>query len=76
MTLISKNAMKWISAQDALPDDYERVLLFTPYEVLGDDHTCIGNKESISSCIAKINRKQVQVFTHWMPLPPTPERRA
>ncbi len=74
MTLTKKKAMKWIEAQDALPDESERVLLFTPYQVLGEDHTCVGNKESIATCIATVNCKQVQIFTHWMPLPPTPKQ--
>lgn len=62
----------WIPTTDRLPEGSERVLLFTPYRVLGDDHTCIGNKESICVCTTCINRKEVQVFTHWMPLPPAP----
>jgi hypothetical protein len=66
--------MKWIAAKDELPQESERVLLFTPYPVFGDDHACVGNKESINACTARINKKQVSLFTHWMPLPPGPEQ--
>lgn len=65
--------MTWIDAKNRLPNDSERVLLFTPYPVFGDDYACVGNRESITTCTARINRKQVLVFTHWMPLPPKPE---
>ncbi|GAM07802.1 hypothetical protein OR1_00071 [Geobacter sp. OR-1] len=68
------SVMEWIPISEHLPDESERVLLFTPYRVLGDDHTCVGTKESISTCTARINRKQVPVFTHWMPLPPIPTK--
>ena len=64
--------MNWIATNDALPDESERVLLFTPYPVLGEDHTFVGTKESITTCTAKIKKQQVAVFTHWMPLPPEP----
>ncbi|MBI1920197.1 MAG: DUF551 domain-containing protein [Geobacter sp.] len=64
--------MTWIDAREKLPKESERVLLFTPYRVLGDDYACVGNRESITTCIARIDRKKVRVFTHWMPLPPKP----
>jgi hypothetical protein len=66
--------MEWIAAEKELPDESERVLLFTPYQVLGDEHTFVGNLESITTCTARIKSKQVPVFTHWMPLPPDPEQ--
>jgi hypothetical protein len=66
--------MRWIDTRKELPDESERVLLYTPYPVFGDDHACVGNRESITTCTAKIDRKLVPVFTHWMPLPPTPEQ--
>jgi len=66
--------MKWIAAKDEMPDESERILLFTPYPIFGDDHACVGNKESIMTCTARINRKMVPIFTHWMPLPPKPEQ--
>jgi hypothetical protein len=66
--------MRWIDTRDELPKESERVLLFTPYSIFGDDHTFVGNKESISTCTSRINRKRVPVFTHWMPLPPKPEQ--
>jgi len=36
----------------------------------------VGNKESIKTCTTRINRKQVPIFTHWMPLPPKPEQQS
>ena len=74
MSPMRKNRMDWIATTDKLPEDAERVLLFTPYPVLGDDHTCVGNGECISACTPCINRKRVPVFTHWMPLPPVPTK--
>jgi len=65
--------MEWIAAKIQLPKKSERVLLFTPYPISGDEHTFIGNTESITTCIVTINKKPVPVFTHWMPLPPDPE---
>lgn len=65
--------MIWIDAKKRLPSDSERVLLFTPYPFFGDDYACVGNKESITTCIADINSEKVPVFTHWMPLPPKPK---
>jgi hypothetical protein len=64
--------MEWIDAQEKLPDECDRVLLFTPYPIFGTDYSCIGNKESIAVCTTRINRKLVPVFTHWMPLPERP----
>jgi len=72
MNAIKGKEMEWIAAVNELPDESERVLLFTPYPVLGDEHTFVGNKESIITCTARIKKKQVPVFTHWMPLPPEP----
>jgi hypothetical protein len=65
-------AMEWIDANVQLPKESERVLLYTPYQVFGEDHACVGNFESISSCTTKIGRKSVRIFTHWMPLPGRP----
>jgi hypothetical protein len=64
--------MEWIDAQVKLPDECDRVLLFTPYPIFGNDYSCVGNKESISVCTTRINQKEVPVFTHWMPLPERP----
>jgi|GEM_PF-1862642 len=75
MTAMKLDTTRWIPIADRLPDDSDRVLLFTPYQVMGDDHTCIGNRESIADCMTCINRKRVQIFTHWMPLPLPPEIR-
>lgn len=72
MTAVQKLDMHWIDASEQLPDDAERVLLFTPYKVFGDDHACVGNRESLTTCTTRINRQQVRLFTHWMPLPPNP----
>lgn len=65
-------SMLWIDAKVELPNESERVLLYTPYQFFGDDYSCVGNKESIMACTARINRKTVPVFTHWMPLPEKP----
>lgn len=64
--------MDWIDAKNELPNESERVLLFTPYPLLGKDHTFVGNKESIITVTATIKKQRVPVFTHWMPLPPEP----
>ena len=64
--------MDWVDSTVALPDEHERVLLFTPYDFFGSYHSCIGNKESITVCTTRIHHRQVPVFTHWMPLPAAP----
>lgn len=66
-------AMEWIDTKVKLPTDSQRVLLFTPYRIFGEDYSCVGNKESIVSCTTRINREIVPVFTHWMPLPEKPD---
>jgi hypothetical protein len=68
-----ENQMEWIDAAVALPNECERVLLFTPYPIFGEDYSCIGNRESIKTCTTRIGSKEAPVFTHWMPLPPKPE---
>ena len=65
-------AMEWIDADVKLPNECESVLLYTPYPVFGEDHACVGNFESIKTCTTKIGRKDVRIFTHWMPLPKLP----
>ncbi len=65
-------AREWIDAQVRLPDERERVLLYTPYEVFGEDYTCVGNFESIKACTKRVGSKNVRIFTHWMPLPARP----
>jgi len=64
--------MEWIDAKVKLPNDSERVLLYTPYQIFGEDYSCVGNKDSIAACTTRINKRTVQVFTHWMPLPGKP----
>lgn len=64
--------MEWISTEENLPDDGTRVLLYTPYRFFGDDHSCIGDRQSINSCTTKQGTETVPVFTHWMPLPAMP----
>lgn len=73
MNAAKGNLMRWIDTKDKLPDESERVLLYTPHTIFGDDHTCVGNREGLTACTIVINRKKVPVFTHWMPLPPKPE---
>lgn len=65
--------MEWIDAEVQLPKEYERVLLYTPYPVFGDDYACVGNLESISTCSTVIGNEPVPVFTHWMLLPGKPQ---
>jgi len=65
-------AKEWIDARVRLPNESERVLLYTPYQVFGDDYTCVGNFESIKTCTKKVGSKDVRIFTHWMPLPARP----
>jgi len=64
--------MEWTDAEKALPNERERVLLFTPYSIFGEDYFCVGNRESIKTCTTWIGKKEAPVFTHWMPLPPKP----
>lgn len=65
-------ASEWIDTEVQLPKEYQRVLLYTPYPVFGDDCTCVGNLESIAACTTNVGRKPVRIFTHWMPLPEKP----
>ncbi|MEI6206192.1 MAG: DUF551 domain-containing protein [Desulfuromonadales bacterium] len=65
--------MEWIDVREKLPDESERVLLFTPYPIFGGDYSCVGNRESIKTCTTRIGKKEAPVFTHWMPLPPKPD---
>jgi hypothetical protein len=65
-------ASEWIDTEVQLPKEYQRVLLYTPYPVFGDDYTCVGNLESIAACTTNVGRKPVRIFTHWMPLPEKP----
>lgn len=64
--------MQWINTKERMPDEQMRVLLYTPYEIFGSDHACVGNRDSIAACTTRRGRQQVPVFTHWMPLPETP----
>lgn len=65
--------MQWINTSEQLPDQEMRVLLYTPFEIFGSDHTCIGDRDSISICKTRQGRSDVAVFTHWMPLPVMPD---
>ncbi|MBE0502598.1 MAG: DUF551 domain-containing protein [Desulfuromonadales bacterium] len=56
--------MEWISIHEQLPSEEERVLLYTPENVFGDDHACVGTRAAILSC--------QPLFTHWLPLPDVP----
>jgi len=66
--------MKWISTTEMMPNDGDRVLLYTPYAFFGDDHTCVGNRTGIQKSKASIGGKMAPIFTHWMPLPQEPTR--
>ena len=65
--------MQWINTKEQMPDRSMRVILYTPYEIFGNDHTCIGDREAIAACKTRQGRCNVPVFTHWMPLPGMPE---
>lgn len=64
--------MHWISIDKRLPDEGQRVLLYTPYPFFGSDYSCVGDRESIALCTTGPATEPVPVFTHWMPLPPRP----
>lgn len=65
--------MEWISAMERLPRKGERVLMYTPYTIFGEDHACIGDMEGIRACTTEIEGRTVPIFTHWMPLPERPK---
>lgn len=65
--------MEWIDAGVTLPNESERVLLYTPYPIFGNDYSCVGNLESIKTCTTRIGKQEAPIFTHWMPLPPKPD---
>lgn len=67
--------MNWISAMERMPGEGERVLLYTPYEFFGEDHTCVGNREGLRKSKANIDGRMAPIFTHWMPLPQGPGKR-
>lgn len=66
--------MEWISTVEKLPGNGERVVLYTPLGIFGEDHSCIGDRESIATCKTRRGRQMVPIFTHWMPLPELPDR--
>jgi hypothetical protein len=66
--------MQWISIEQGLPAEGQRVLLYTPYPFFGKDYSCVGDRESIATCTVCEGCREVPIFTHWMPLPPKPER--
>lgn len=64
--------MEWISTKIALPAESERVLIYTPFDVFGDDHACVGNRAAILSCNTDQGGRTLPIFTHWLPLPDAP----
>lgn len=66
--------MKWISIDQKLPAEGQRVLLYTPYPFFGRDYSCVGDRESISACTIHEGSRELPIFTHWMPLPPKPQQ--
>lgn len=64
--------MDWISTTNALPAATERVLLYTPFDVFGDDHACVGNRAAILNCTTCQGGCTLPLFTHWLPLPAAP----
>jgi hypothetical protein len=65
--------MEWISISKNLPNEGERVLLYTPFAYFGADHSCIGDRESIAICTVGRGGSRRTIFTHWLPLPPAPD---
>jgi hypothetical protein len=65
--------LQWINTNEQLPDQEMRVLLYTPYEIFGNDHACVGDRDAIATCKTRKGCSQVPVFTHWMPLPVMPD---
>ena len=65
--------MDWIRTTEKLPEMGERVVIYTPFNFFGEAHTCIGDKQSITDCTTRQGRREVPVFTHWMPLPKLPD---
>ena len=67
------NVMEWISISNRLPGKGERILFYTPFAIFGEDHSCIGDSDSINTCKTEIEGELVPIFTHWMPLPKAPQ---
>lgn len=65
--------MQWINANEKMPDQEMRVLLYTPFEIFGTDHACVGDRDAITICKTRQDGGCVPVFTHWMPLPLKPD---
>lgn len=65
--------MVWIDAEVQLPKECQRILLYTPYRVFGDDYACVGNLESLTTCSTVVDNEVVSLFTHWMILPDKPQ---
>ena len=62
-------AQEWISVDERLPDDNDRVIAFRPNE---------SETSAYKYCVmwgwsVKVSLKQHRGITHWMPLPPAPE---
>lgn len=60
---------EWISVDERLPDDNDRVIAFRPNE---------SETSAYKYCVmwgwsVKVSLKQHRGITHWMPLPPAPE---
>lgn len=64
--------MEWISVSSALPEANERVLLFTPFDIFGDDHVCVGSREAILTCSRSQAERTIPLFSHWLALPELP----
>ena len=60
---------EWISVDDRLPDDNDRVIAFRPNEAETSAYKyCVMWGWSV-----KVSLKQHRGITHWMPLPPALE---
>lgn len=65
--------MEWINISEQLPEENRPVILFTPFDYFGELHSCVGNSASIRACRTGSDRGGKPIFTHWLPLPATPE---
>lgn len=65
--------MEWFNIDEKQPNERDSVLLYTPFDIFGEAHSCVGNIDGIKGCNITIENRSVPIFTHWMPLPSTPE---